>query len=61
MTPATTAKLVCEACGKTADADDEFRAYVFGEIDDPICDECLAVQADTAQWDRHNAAAYYHH
>jgi uncharacterized protein CbrC (UPF0167 family) len=62
MTPVTTAEqLTCEACDRTADADDEFRAYVFGEVDDQICDECLAVQADTAQWDAFDRAAYYHH
>jgi hypothetical protein len=60
MTPADTVELlVCEACGKRAD-DRAFRAWAHGEVDDQICDECLAVQADTAQWDRHNAAAYYH-
>jgi hypothetical protein len=57
--PATAEQLVCEACDRTADTD-AFQAYEFGEVDDCVCDECLAVQADTAQWDRYNAAAYYH-
>jgi hypothetical protein len=51
--------LTCEACPLTGDAD-KFQAYTFGEVDDPICDECLAVQQDTADWDRYNAAAYYY-
>jgi len=49
----------CEACDRRADLD-EFQAYEAREIDDPICDECLAVQADTARWDAYNAAAYYY-
>lgn len=49
----------CEACDRRADAD-QFRAYEAGEVDDPICDECLAAQQETADWDRYNAAAYYY-
>ena len=52
-------QLTCEACERTADAD-QFQAYEAGVCDDPICDECLAVQQDAADWDRYNAAAYYY-
>jgi hypothetical protein len=51
--------LTCEACERRAD-DRAFVAWKHGEIDDQICDECLAVQQDTARWDAYNAAAYYH-
>lgn len=49
----------CEACSVTADADD-FRAYDAQEIDDPICDECLAVHRDAAAADESNRLAYYY-
>jgi hypothetical protein len=49
----------CEACDRCRDAD-KFRGYQAGECNAPICDECLAVQADTGDWDRYNAAAYYY-
>jgi hypothetical protein len=66
MTPADTLTttpdtglLTCEACERTADPD-AFRAFEADEIDDCVCDECLAVQRDAAQWDAYNAAAYYY-
>lgn len=53
--------LACEACPHVGTPDD-FRAYTFGEygVDDRICDECLAVQADAAAADESNRRAYYY-
>lgn len=47
----------CESCDRPGDAD-KFQAYERDEVDDYVCDECLAVQQETADWDRCNADAY---
>jgi hypothetical protein len=49
----------CEACERVADAD-QFRAFEADEIDDCVCDECLAVQRDAADADECNRLAYYY-
>jgi hypothetical protein len=51
---------MCEAGGEPFD-EDRFRAYLAGEISDPICDDCLTAQRDAADADRAGAAAWYCH
>lgn len=58
-TTADAEQLTCEACPRVSDSDD-FRAFTFGEVEDPICDECLDVQREAADADRCNADAYYY-